>query len=172
MLTRARGGFPGARRLMSMAHCTGLARVTCRPFPQHLAKLCRCAVVAVLATFPQCVLTLCSVDAYAHDEIKFTTSDSVVKEIAECLHHRGEFIVDPQDSPNQCVEPQWRAKPRPELPFNVSRDEIDKICHDGDRRALAARRRNRPIWRSDTAQAGGAAGKGGRQDSWHLSQCD
>ena len=39
--------------------------------------------------------------------------------------------------PNQCVAPQWRAKPRPELPFNVSRDEIDKICHDGDRRALS-----------------------------------
>ena len=138
---------------MSMAYCSSLGHVTCKPFLQHLAKtFCTCAVVAVFATFPQCVL-LSSVDAYADDEIKFTTPDSVVKEIAECLHRRGEFIVDPQDSPDQCVAPQWHAKTRTELPFNVSRDEIDKICRDGDRRALSGDTIKRIV-----AQANGSIG--------------
>jgi hypothetical protein len=139
---------------MSMAYCAGPTHVTRKPFPQNLAtKLSRCAVVAVFATFPQCVLTLSSLEARADDEIKFTTPDAVVKEIAECLHHRGEFLVDPQDSTNQCIAPHWGAKIRPELPFNLSRDEIDKICRDGDRRALSGDTIKRIV-----AQANGSIG--------------
>jgi hypothetical protein len=69
-----------------------------------------CAIAVAVAVFPQFMLCPSLQQARADDGIgRVTTPDSVVKEIADCLHQRGEYLLDPQDTANRCVEPRTAA---------------------------------------------------------------
>jgi hypothetical protein len=97
---------------------------------------------ATLGLIAQCLLVFASPASHAGEGI---SSPDIVKEIAECLHQRGEFVVYPK----RCVSPLTPLAPStllippstpPEinanLPFNISQDEIYGICHKNDPRAL------------------------------------
>jgi hypothetical protein len=82
-----------------------------------------------------CVLCLCPRVVCAESE--FTPSpDTLVQDIVDCLHGPGEFVVDPRDPAQRCVAPH-KAKINSDLPFNLPRDEIDRICANHDPRALS-----------------------------------
>jgi hypothetical protein len=72
------------------------------------------------------------------DDQTNSKSDSVAKEIIECLAKGGEFLIDPKDLAKPCIP--WSQNPapalNPDLPFNLDHDELDKICRGNDRRSL------------------------------------
>ena len=82
-------------------------------------------------------LFLNSTLARADDQTN-SKSDSLAKEIIECLAKGNEFLIDPKDRAQPCIPWSQNAAPalNPELPFNLDHDELDKICHDNDRRSL------------------------------------
>jgi hypothetical protein len=81
-----------------------------------------------------------------------STPDSVIQEIAKCLREVGEYVVDPQDPNRQCVLPRTGVS-KTDLPFNVSPDEIDRICRERDRRAFSG-----DLIKRIVAQTGGSMG--------------
>ena len=127
--TRTRNAMRYLRR--PHGHATMTAFVIRKRVKSHATGIV--AVIVLLTLFPSPFGLLL---ARADDETR-SASDSVVKEIAECLNQRGEFLVDPKDLANRCIRPHSAPVTNTNLPFNVGRDEIDKICRDNDYRALS-----------------------------------
>lgn len=118
-------------------YCHLTRRVICTLLLNELvASLCAIVPAAALVILSQSILLVKSQAVRADDEIK-SVSETIVKEIADCLSQRGEYLVDPKEPTNRCIIPRGNPPTNPGLPFNVSRDEIDKICRDNDRRALS-----------------------------------
>lgn len=127
--------------------------VTRKLFANELAVQLRTRRIgAVLTILILCLLPFGLLPAQAEDEIR-STSDTVVKRVVDCLNQRGEFLVDPKDLTNQCITPRKPYTTNPNLPFNVGREEIDKICRDNDHRALSGDMIKRIV-----GQAGGSIG--------------
>jgi hypothetical protein len=93
------------------------------------------AITFLFTAFTQFAFPLPWLQARA-DQVIRSTPDSFVRKIAECLHSGGEFLVDPKDPAEPCVSPRSETI-RSELPFNIDRHEINRICNDNDPRALS-----------------------------------
>lgn len=122
---------------MPLRHCASATRLPCTLLLGALVASLRAIVLAAaLVVLSQYIPLLGSPATGADDQIK-SVSESVVKEIADCLSQRGEFLVDPKEPENRCITPRGDPPTNPGLPFDVSRNEIDRICRDHDRRALS-----------------------------------
>ena len=155
--------FARYKRDASTSPPPGLApRCICkRLFLQTMiTKLHTCTIAAVIALFSQIALLVDAQPVHAHDEIN-STSDSTIKEIAECLHQRGEFLVDPVDPTNRCVTPRTTYAINSSLPFNLDHDAIEKLCSEKDRRAFSG-----DIIKRLVARENGPVGPMGISNHW------